>query len=217
MQDVCLLCPITFSIFPLFSRRLGLNDGVPVEVVLDVVGSEHTSHLEMSRRQRVLLLLLAELTVMACHAGSCVAHGGHVGVSSWWAHQRGNVLSRVHVHVPCADVLVVLVVLSVLTVLAGLRVHGPVGLSRVLRYPWCCRVLDLRLRLWVSGALRGDDPCGGEELVDGRTQICHLSGVQCPVVEFGLSHALLQTLKRGKVYVGPVVAGSDAAALLQPV
>lgn len=162
--------------FPVFSRQLGLNDGVPVEVVLDVIGSEHTSHLEMSRRQcMLLLLLLAELTVMACHTGSCVAHGGHVGVSSWWAHQRGNVLSRVHVHVPCADVLVVL---SVLTVLAGLRVHGPVGLSRVLRYPWRCRVLDLRLRLWVGGALRGDDPCGGEELVDGRTQICHLSGVQ---------------------------------------
>lgn len=37
---------------------------------------------------------------VTCHGGGCVTHGRHVGVS-WWAHQRGNALSRVHVHVSC--------------------------------------------------------------------------------------------------------------------
>lgn len=37
---------------------------------------------------------------VTCHAGCRVAHWRHVRVS-WWAHQRRNVLSRVHVHVPC--------------------------------------------------------------------------------------------------------------------
>lgn len=85
--------------------------------------------------------------------------------------------------------LVVLVVLPVLIVLAGLWVHRPVWLSWVLRRSWWCRVLDLRL--WVSGALRGDDPCGREELVNGGTQVGHLGGVQRPVVELSLPHALL--------------------------
>lgn len=174
-------------LMPLFHQRLSLYDGVPVEVVLDVICSEHASHLEVSQRQPVLLLL-AQLAEMACHGGGRVAHGRHVGVS-WWAHQRGDALSRVYVHVPRADVVVMLIVLPVLIVLAGLWVHRPVRLSRVLRRSWWCRVLDLRLR--VGGALRGDDPCGCEELVDGGAQVGHLGGVQRPVVELSLPHALL--------------------------
>lgn len=38
------------------SLTLGLDDGVPVKVVLDVVGSQHASHLEVSQRESVLLL-----------------------------------------------------------------------------------------------------------------------------------------------------------------
>lgn len=202
---------ITCLSIPLFHQRLSLNYGVPVKVVLDVVCSEHASHLEVSQRQPVLL---AQLDQVTCHGGSCVAHRRDVRVS-WRAHQRGNALSRVYVHVSRADVLVVLVVLAVLIVLAGLGVHGPVRLGGVLRGSWGCRVLDLRLR--VGGALRGDDPCGSEELVNGGTQVGHLGEVQRPVVELRLPHALLQTLKWGEVYVSPVVAGSDAAALFQPV
>lgn len=56
-------------------------------------------------------------------------------------------------------------------------------------------MLDLRLR--VGGALRGDDPRGCEELVDGGAQVGHLGGVQGPVVELGLPHALLQTCGQG--------------------
>lgn len=112
-----------------------LDDGVPVKVVLDVVGRQHASHLEVSQRESVLLLAqLAEvawtqkqtashaippfnaiarrcdmtsmLNIAAarcgrvtCHGGGRVAHRGHVWVS-WWAHQR-EVLSGIHVHVPC--------------------------------------------------------------------------------------------------------------------
>lgn len=42
---------------------LSLDDGVPVEVVLDVFCSEHASHLEVAQRQSVLLLL-AQLVQM---------------------------------------------------------------------------------------------------------------------------------------------------------
>lgn len=69
----------------------------------------------------------------------------------------------------------------------------------------------------MAGALRGDDPRGSEELVDGGTQVSHLGGIQRPVIEFGLPHALLKTLKRGEVHVSPIVARSNAAALFQPV
>lgn len=82
-----------------------------------------------------------------------------------------------------------LVELPVLIMLASLWVHGDVRLSRVLRCPWWCWVLDLRL--WVGSALRGDDPCGCEELVNGGTQVSHLGGIQRPVVELSLPHALL--------------------------
>lgn len=37
---------------------------------------------------------------VTCHVGRRVAHWRHVRVSRW-AYQRRNVLSRVHVHVPC--------------------------------------------------------------------------------------------------------------------
>lgn len=48
--------------FGYLSLTLGLNDGVPVKVVLDVVGSQHASHLEVSQRESVLLLAqLAEV------------------------------------------------------------------------------------------------------------------------------------------------------------
>lgn len=160
------------------------------------------------------MLLLAQLAVMTCHGGSSVAHGRHVRIS-WWAHQRRKVLSRVHVHVPCADVLIMWVVLPMLIVMAGLWMHGPVRLSRVLRSGRRRWMLDLRLR--VGGALRGDDPRRHEELVNGGTQVSHLGSIKRPVAELRLSHALLQTLEWGEVYVSPVVAGSDAAALLQPV
>lgn len=43
----------------------------------------------------------------------------------------------------------------------------------------------------MGGTLRRDDPCGCEELVDGGAQVGHLGGVQRPVVELCLSHALL--------------------------
>lgn len=49
---------------PPFDWWLCLDDGVPVKVVLDVICSKHASHLEVSRRQRVLLLL-AQLAVMS--------------------------------------------------------------------------------------------------------------------------------------------------------
>lgn len=44
--------------------------------------------------------LLSNIGGVTCHGGGCVAHGRHVGVS-WRAHQRGNALSRVNVHVSC--------------------------------------------------------------------------------------------------------------------
>lgn len=91
----------------------------------------------------------------------------------------------------CADVLVMLAELPVLIVLAGLRVHCPVWLSRVLECSRCCWVLNLRL--WVGGTLRRDDPSGCEELVNGGAQVGHLGSIQGPVVELSLSHALLQT------------------------
>lgn len=49
--------------FAHLSLTRGLDDGVPVKVVLDVVGSQHASHLEVSQRESVLLLLaqLAEV------------------------------------------------------------------------------------------------------------------------------------------------------------
>lgn len=54
-----------------------LNDGVPVEVVLDVVCRQHAPHLEVSQRQPVLLLLLlAQLAEVACHGRCRVAQGG---------------------------------------------------------------------------------------------------------------------------------------------
>lgn len=84
----------------------------------------------------------------------------------------------------CVDVLVVL------PVLATLRMH-----RSVLRRPRRRLMLDLRLR--VGRALRGDDPRGCEELVDGGAQVGHLGGVQGPVVELGLPHALLQTCGHG--------------------
>ncbi|KAG7227038.1 hypothetical protein INR49_022385 [Caranx melampygus] len=45
-------------------RRLCLHNGVPVKVILDVICSQHASHLEVSWGKRVLLLLLAQLAVM---------------------------------------------------------------------------------------------------------------------------------------------------------
>lgn len=38
--------------------------------------------------------------VCTCHGRGRGAHGGHVGVS-WGAHQGGDALPGVHVHVPC--------------------------------------------------------------------------------------------------------------------
>lgn len=77
--------------------------------------------------------------------------------------------------------LVVVVVVTVLIVLAGLRVLRRSG------WRWV-----RGLRLWVGGALRWDNPRGREELVNGGTQVGHLGGVQRPVVELRLPHALLQ-------------------------
>lgn len=91
----------------------------------------------------------------------------------------------------CADVLIMWVVLPMLIVMAGLWMHGPVRLSRVLRSGRRRWMLDLRLR--VGGALRGDDPRRHEELVNGGTQVSHLGSIKRPVAELRLSHALLQT------------------------
>lgn len=52
------------SVPPMAPFFVLLDNGVPVKVILDVVCSEHASHLEVCWRQRVLLLLLAQLTVM---------------------------------------------------------------------------------------------------------------------------------------------------------
>lgn len=86
------------------------------------------------------------------------------------------------------------VVLPMLIVMAGLWMHGPVRLSRVLRSRRRRWMLDLRL--WVGGALRGDDPRRHEELVNGGTQVSHLGSIKRPVAELRLSHALLQTWQR---------------------
>lgn len=53
IPHLVLYVSLSFSVFlslftRLFQRRLSLDDGVPVEVVLDVVRSEHASHLEVS-------------------------------------------------------------------------------------------------------------------------------------------------------------------------
>lgn len=63
----CCLCLSFISSLHPSVQQLSLDYGVPVKVVLDVVCSEHASHLEVSWRQHVLLLLLllAQLAEMA--------------------------------------------------------------------------------------------------------------------------------------------------------
>lgn len=84
----------------------------------------------------------------------------------------------------------VLAVLPVLIVVGGFRMHGPGRLSRELRRRRCCSVLDMRLGVG-GGALRRDDSRGCEELVNQGAQVSNLSGIQSPVVELSLPHALL--------------------------
>lgn len=50
----------------------------------------------------LLLTCLKSVGGLTCHGGSCVAHRRDVRVS-WRAHQRGNALSRVYVHVSCGE------------------------------------------------------------------------------------------------------------------
>lgn len=75
-----------------------------------------------------------------------------------------------------ADVLVMLVVLPMLIMLVGLGVHRPVRLNWVLRCPWWCWVLNLRLRM--GSTLWGNNPSGCKELVNRGTQVGHLGSVQ---------------------------------------
>lgn len=72
-----------------------LDNGVPVEVVLDVIGW-HAMDLEVSAGDHVLLV---HLCVVSGHSGSCAAHGGHVGVSRGTHHTHA--LSGVHVEITC--------------------------------------------------------------------------------------------------------------------
>lgn len=48
-------------------------------------------------------MLLVHLSVVSCHSGASVAHGGHVRIARG-AHHR-HALSGVHVEITCGDVL----------------------------------------------------------------------------------------------------------------
>lgn len=189
------------------SFEVFLNNGVPVKIVLDVVGREHASDLEVSGAEGVGR---AQLTVVACMSGGGAAEGGQVGVSGW-SHQRHG-LSGVQVQTHCAYVLVVLSVLAVLLVQASPRV-----LLLLLLWLGLGRSTLRGVRGKRGPALRRDHSGCREELVYRRAQVGHLRRVQRPVVELCLAHALLQTLERREVDVSPVVAGGDAAALFEPV
>lgn len=155
----------------------GLDNRVPVEVVLDVVG-RHAAHLEVTAGHHVLL---AHLRMMACHSGSSAAHGRHMSVS-WRTHQRTQARSRVHVHVSSVDVWAGLV-----------GMHGAMAHRR------------LHCPLWLDSSL-------SKELIDRRAEVCHLSGLQRPVIHLRLSHALFQTLEGRQIHIRPVAVGCDAAA-----
>lgn len=60
-----------------------------------------------------------------------------------------------------------------------------------------------------------DDTGAGEKLVYGGAEVSDLRGLQGPVVELSLPHALFQTLEGRKVHISPVVATGYAAALFQ--
>lgn len=97
----------------------GLDNGVPIEIILDVVG-RHAMHLEVSGRDHVLLV---HLCVVSCHRGSCAAHWGHVRIS--WRTHHGHTLSGIHVEISCVEVL------------AGfVGVHGAVADRRLWRPLW---------------------------------------------------------------------------------
>lgn len=99
----------------------GLDDGVPIKIILDVV-SWHAMHLEVSGRYHVLLV---HLCMMCCHSGSCAAHGGHVWIS--WRTHHGHALSRVHVEISCVEVLAGFV--GVHGAMANRRLHCPLWLD----------------------------------------------------------------------------------------
>lgn len=98
-----------------------LDDRVPVEVVLDVVGW-HAVDLEVSARDHVLLV---HLRVVSGHCGPSAAHGGHVRVSRGAHH--GHTLSGVHVQITCIEVLAGFV--GVHGAMAGWRLHCPLWLD----------------------------------------------------------------------------------------
>lgn len=102
--------PLSFCLHHSSLSGAGLDDGVPVEVVLDVFG-RHAAYLEVSSRHHMLLV---HLSVMACHSGASTAHGRHMRISRR-THHWTQALSRVHVHVSCVDVWV------------GLWMHGAVA------------------------------------------------------------------------------------------
>lgn len=80
-------------------------------------------------------------------------------------HHRTQALSRIHVHVSCVDVWARLV-----------WMHGAMAHRR------------LHCPLWL-------DSSASKELIDGRAEVCHLSGLKRPVIQLRLPHALFQTLE----------------------
>lgn len=98
-----------------------LDNGVPVKVVLDVIGW-HAMDLEVSARDHVLLV---HLCVVSGHGRPGAAHGRHVGVSRGAHH--GHTLSGVHVQITCIEVLAGFV--GVHRAVAGWRLHCPLWLD----------------------------------------------------------------------------------------
>lgn len=109
------------SLFCVQRELWRLDDGVPVKVVLDVIGL-HAMHLEVSGGDHVLLV---HLCMVSRHCGSCGAHWRHVGVSRR-SHQ-GHALSGVHVEISCVMVLAGFV--GVHGAMTNRRLHCPLWLD----------------------------------------------------------------------------------------
>lgn len=115
------LPPPLLAPFCLQKEVSGLDNGVPIKIILDVI-SWHAMHLEVSGRYHVLLV---HLCMVSCHCGPCVAHGGHVGIS--WRTHHGHALSGVHVEISCVEVLAGFV--GVHGAMTNRRLHRPLWLD----------------------------------------------------------------------------------------
>lgn len=125
-------------------RSRGLDNGVPIKVILDVI-SWHAMYLEVSGRYHVLLV---HLCMVSCHCGSCAAHGGHVGVS--WRTHHGHTLSGVHVEISCVEVLAGFV--GVHGAMTNRRLHCPLWLD----YTGAGKkLIDGRAKVGDLGGLQG--------------------------------------------------------------